>query len=141
MTTLLFAPLFFFVLMLLSACGSDATGPRPSMGAYVQSERRGLVRSGNTIYQTMPNSSLPDYSRPMRQLQPGETFDPNRPTVIASPTPHAQTLGEGEALENQMAREAEEKARREQQPENQVRAEQDKIERQIQEDQEKIENQ
>ena len=61
------------------------------------------------------------------------------PNAVVASTPHAQTLEEGEALENQMAREAEEKAKHEQDPANQVRAEQEKIENQIQEEQRKAE--
>jgi hypothetical protein len=61
------------------------------------------------------------------------------PRAVVASTPHAQTLEEGEALENQMAREAEEKAKHEHDPANQVRAEQDKIESQIQQEQQKAE--
>jgi hypothetical protein len=67
----------------------------------------------------------------------GGSIQSNQPNSVVSSTPHAQTLEEGEALENQMAKEAEEKAKREQDPANQVRAEQDKIENQIREQQEK----
>jgi len=61
------------------------------------------------------------------------------PLVSPTPTPHAQTYAEGVALENQMAREAEEKAKHEKDPANQVKAEQEKIERQIQESLDKAE--
>jgi hypothetical protein len=46
-------------------------------------------------------------------------YVPPSNAAVAS-TPHAQTLEEGEALENQMAREAEEKAKHEHDPANQV---------------------
>ena len=62
-----------------------------------------------------------------------------QPYATVASTPHAQTLEEGEALENRMAREAEEKAKHEQEPANQVRSEQEKIERQIQDEQQKAE--
>ena len=71
----------------------------------------------------------------MRQLQPGETLvsDP-------TPTPHAQTLLEGEALENNMAKETEEKARRDQDPGNQAQREIDRIDNSIQKDVDKVES-
>jgi hypothetical protein len=69
----------------------------------------------------------------------GGSIRSNQPNAVVYSTPHAQTLEEGEALEKQMAKEAEEKAKRDQDPANQVRAEQDKIENQIREQQEKAE--
>ncbi len=69
----------------------------------------------------------------------GGSGQSNYPNAAIASTPHAQTLEEGEALENQMAKEAEEKAKHENEPANQVRTEQEKIERQIQEEQEKAE--
>ena len=66
----------------------------------------------------------------------GQSYQSN---VTVAGTPHAQTLEEGEALENRMARDAEEKAKQEQEPANQVRSEQEKIERQIQDEQQKAE--
>jgi hypothetical protein len=63
----------------------------------------------------------------------------SQPVPSASSSPHAQTLEEGEALENQMAKEAEEKARRDEEPGNEARKEIDKINNQIEEQQQKIE--
>jgi hypothetical protein len=64
--------------------------------------------------------------------------EPNTATE-SRPTPHAQTQEEGEAIENQMAKEADEKQKADQDPANQARAEQEKIDRQIQEEQERAE--
>jgi hypothetical protein len=69
----------------------------------------------------------------------GGSIQSNQPNAVVNSTPHAQTLEEGEALENKMAKEAEEKAKQDQDPANQVRAEQEKIESQIREQQEKAE--
>ena len=55
----------------------------------------------------------------------GGSIQSNQPNAVVNSTPHAQTLEEGEALENQMAKEAEEKAKQDRDPANQVRTEQD----------------
>jgi hypothetical protein len=57
----------------------------------------------------------------------GGSIQSNQPNAAVDSTPHAQTLKEGEALENQMAKEAEEKAKHEQEPANQVKADQENI--------------
>lgn len=69
----------------------------------------------------------------------GGSIQSNQPKAAVDSTPHAQTLEEGEALENQMAKEAEEKAKHEQEPANQVKADQENIDRQMQQEQEKAE--
>ena len=126
----MFAPLVFFLSALLSACNPAMMGQQSSTGAVGQSAHRRLVQSGDTIYETMPGSTVPDYTRPVRQLQPGETFVASQP--YPTPTPHAQTLEEGEALENKMAREAEQKAQSDQDPAHQAQKEVDKIDNSIQ---------
>jgi len=136
----MFTPMVFFFSAWLSACTPAMTDRQPSTSTTAQLGRRALVQSGDTIYETMPSSTVPDYTRPMRKLQPGETFVPDKPTAAnATPTPHAQTLEEGEALENKMAKEAEEKTKTDQDPANQVKAEQENIDRQIEAEQEKAE--
>jgi hypothetical protein len=73
----------------------------------------------------------------------GESFDPNQPFAVQSPTPYATPnaaeIKRGEDLENREAKEAEEKAAHANDPANQVKAEQEKIENQIQQEQEKAE--
>jgi hypothetical protein len=63
----------------------------------------------------------------------------NNAGVVSTPTPHAQTLEEGEAVENQLAREAEANANTQKDPANQVQAEQNKIDQQIQNEMNKAE--
>jgi hypothetical protein len=140
MKKLMFTELGLFFSAWLSACTPAMTDRPPSTSTAGQLGRRALVQSGDTIYETMPGSTIPDYTRPVRKLQPGETFVPDNPGAgVATPTPHAQTLEEGEALENKMAREAEEKTKTNQDPSNQVKAEQENIDHQIQAEQEKAE--
>ena len=138
-----FVPLFLFLGLLLAGCGAPSAGPNSAAGTVGGSQRRGLARSGDTIYETFPGTSTPDYSRPVRNLQPGESFDPNQPFAVQSPTPYATPdaaeIKRGEDLENQEAREAEEKAAHANDPANQVKDEQEKIENQIQQEQEKAE--
>ena len=81
----IFAPLVFFVSAWLSACSLGTTGPQSSTSAVGQSGHRGLVQSGDTLYETMPGSTIPDYTRPVRKLQPGEAFVPT--DLNASPLP------------------------------------------------------
>jgi hypothetical protein len=138
MKTSKFVSILFLFSSLLSACTPGMSGPQSSPAAIGQTQRRGVVQSGDTIYETMPGSTMPDFTRPVRKLQPGETLDLNASNSTAA-TPHAQTLEEGEALENQMAKEAEEKVNRDQDPSNQAKKSIDDLERQVQEEQEKVE--
>lgn len=91
----------------------------------------------------LPGSTVPDFSRPVRQLQTGETFDPNHPTSTQTATPYATpdaaTIKRGEDLENREAQEAQEKSQHASDPANQIKADQEKIEDSIKQDQEKIE--
>jgi hypothetical protein len=43
----------------------------------------------------------------VRNLQPGESFDPNQSFAVGSPIPYAAEIKRGEDLENREAREAE----------------------------------
>ena len=79
------ATLFFSTVSLLAGCGPTMMDQSSHpFDKYPQTFR--LVRSGDTIYQALSNSGIPDYSKPVRKVQPGEE---DFPTYNARDDPSA----------------------------------------------------
>ena len=100
---------------LLAACDPSML-PLPSaapgvVGPQAAGPRVGYVRSGDTIYRTMPGSTIADFTQPVRKIQPGEEnfpvfFNPNNPDPrqvslppVAPPKPAMWTAPAGNTAE------------------------------------------